>query len=313
MAQLISIVIPTYNEEDNVRSLADTILNLSIVQSGKYRFELIFVDDGSSDKSLEKIKALRELHTNVHYIKLSRNAGHQNALKAGIDMAKGDCVISMDADMQHPPAIIETMILHWENGYDIVYTKRLETDGASAFKNKSSSLFYKLINLLSEVKLEEGTADFRLIDKKIAEIVKRTKEVELFFRAYIKSTGFKQIGIEYVAAQRHEGKSKYSIKAMLRLALIGITSYSTKPLHIAAYLGLFFSIGSLLFVPYILYSFFDGDAVSGWASLIITVAFFGGLQLFVLGIIGIYIGKIFKQVKQKPHYYIEETSLQYEP
>lgn len=303
----VSIVIPTYNEDGNVGILAYALIEK--LSNLHYEYEIIFVDDGSKDESLIKVKKLHEGNSNIHYIKLSKNCGHQNALKAGIDFASGDCVISMDADMQHPPSIVPDLLQKWEEGYDVVYTVRTETEDASRFKNTSSKLFYKIINTLSEVQLEEGTADFRLIDRKIADIVKSTKQVELFFRAYIKSTGFKQIGIPYVAAARNDGKSKYTFKAMLRLALSGITSFSVKPLHFAAYLGIMLSFGSLIFVPYIIYSLLNGHAVSGWASLFVAVVFFGGLQLFVLGIIGIYIGKIFRQVKQQPHYYIEETSL----
>ncbi len=303
----VSIVIPTYNEDGNVGILAYALIEQ--LSDLHYEYEIIFVDDGSHDESLERVKKLHQGNASIHYIKLSKNCGHQNALKAGIDFAHGDCVISMDADMQHPPAIVPQLLEKWEDGFNVVYTVRTETKDASLLKNTTSKWFYKIINTLSEVQLEEGTADFRLIDRKIANIVKSTKEVELFFRAYIKSTGFRQIGIPYVAAPRNEGKSKYSLKAMLRLALTGITSFSVKPLHFAAYLGIVLSFGSLFFVPYIIYSLLNGQAVSGWASLLVTVVFFGGLQLFVLGIIGIYIGKIFKQVKQQPHYYIEETSL----
>jgi dolichol-phosphate mannosyltransferase len=303
----VSIVIPTYNEQGNIDLLATSLLEQ--FKELKYMYEVIFVDDGSRDKSLAIIKELHQLNYIFNYVKLSKNCGHQNALKAGIDVASGDCVISMDADMQHPPSLIPLMLEKWEMGYDVVYTIRKQTEGVSGAKKITSKLFYKIINALSEVQLEAGSADFRLLDKKICTIVRNNKEVELFFRAQIKATGFKQIAIEYIANKRNDGKSKYSLSAMLKLALTGITSFSVKPLHFAAYLGLFFALTSLLYVPYIVYSFFKGHVVSGWASLLVTIVFFGGLQLFVLGIIGIYIGKIFKQVKQQPNYFIEETSL----
>jgi polyisoprenyl-phosphate glycosyltransferase len=305
----VSIVIPTYNEQDNVTVLAYALMELAVFKTDAYIPEIIFVDDGSNDATLKNVKALQKMHPSVHFIKLSKNSGHQNALKAGIDLATGNCVISMDADMQHPPIVVPQLLELWEKGYDVVYTKRLETEGNSLSKKLTSRWFYKILNTLSEIQLEDGTADFRLIDRKIAEIVRRTKDVEIFFRAYIKSTGFRQIAIEYKAAERNTGESKYNFKKMLRLALIGITSYSVKPLQFATYLGVLFSFISLLFLPYVWYSYINGSAVSGWSSLLVTVVFFGGLQLFVLGIIGIYIGKIFMQVKQRPLYYVEETSL----
>jgi polyisoprenyl-phosphate glycosyltransferase len=305
----VSVVIPTYNEQDNVTLLANTLTALPIFANNQYQYELIFVDDGSKDASLQNIKTLQTNNSNIHYIQLSKNCGHQNALKAGIDLATGHCVVSMDADMQHPPEVVPQLIALWEQGYDIVYTKRTETAGTGAIKNATSTWFYTVLNTLSEVELEEGTADFRLIDQKIVKQIKTTKEVELFFRAYIKAMGFKQIAITYAAAQRNAGQSKYTFKKMVRLALVGITSFSVKPLHFAAYLGVLLAFLSLLFLPYVLYSYITGSAASGWSSLILTVVFFGGLQLFVLGIIGVYIGKIFKQVKQQPLYYIADTSL----
>jgi polyisoprenyl-phosphate glycosyltransferase len=305
----VSIVIPTFNEQENVSVLAKALLSLDVFVTKKFEATLIFVDDGSSDESFKAIQQLRQQHSEIHYVKLSKNCGHQNALRAGLELANGDAIISMDADMQHPPELVPKMLALWEQGFDVVYTKREDTEGTGALKNLSSKWFYKIINMLSEVKLEEGTADFRLIDKKILAIVKESKQVEVFFRAYIKSTGFKQTAISYNAAKRNAGSSKFTFKKMLRLALIGITSFSVKPLHFATYLGVLLSFVSLLFLPYVLYGYFFDNAVSGWTSLIVTVVFFGGLQLFVLGIIGIYIGKIFIQVKQQPQYYIEETSL----
>lgn len=306
--RIVSIVIPMHNEEQNVRVLGEAIL--SVTKGLNYHFEIIYVDDGSVDQSLEIVKQMCQEYDAFYYIKLARNYGHQNALKAGIDMATGDCVISMDADMQHPPALIPVMIQKWdEEGYDLVYTRRHETDDASFFKNHTSSLFYKVMNLLSEVKLEEGTADFRLMDNRICNYIRESKEAELFFRALVTLTGFKQYALDYTAAARHAGKSKFGPGKMLQLALQGITSYSVKPLHFATYLGLLFAFGALLYFPYILFSYITHKSVGGWSSILTTIVFFGGLQLFVLGIIGIYIGKIFTQVKQRPMYRVQETNI----
>ncbi len=303
----ISIVIPIFNEEENIRLLANTLIE--VTSRLYYSFEIIFVDDGSSDMSLPIIKMLCGENSTFHFIQLARNYGHQNAIKAGLDMANGECVITMDGDMQHPPALIPQMIEKWEEGFDIIYTKRNDTEGISLFKKISSHLFYKLLNFLSEAKIEKGTADFRLLDNVICDMIRSSKESEFFFRAITRLTGFKQYLIEYNAAQRNAGKSKYTVGKMFKFALQGITAYSVKPLQLATYLGLLFACSSILYVPYIIYSYFDGHAVSGWSSLIATVVFFGGLQLFVLGIIGIYIGKIFIQVKQRPVYRIKETNV----
>ena len=304
----VSIVIPVHNEEGNISVLVNALRKE--IDSLPYLFEIIFVDDGSTDSTLDIIRHLAELDDRLFFVQLARNYGHQNAIKAGIDVADGDCVISMDGDMQHPPHLIPLMVQKWEEGYDIVYTCRKDTEGESGFKKRSSRWFYRVMNVLAEVKVEPGAADFRLLDAKVADIVRKTKEADLFLRVIVRLTGYKQFAIDYIADERHSGKSKYSLRRMLRFALNGITSYSRKPLYMAAYLGLAFSFSALLYIPYIIYSMARGNVVSGWSSIIATIVFFGGLQLFVLGIIGIYIGKIFMQVKQRPHYIIKETNLQ---
>lgn len=303
----ISIVVPVHNEEGNIELLVRTLQ--SVIAPLMYTFELIFVDDGSSDRSLSIIQHLASVYPNVFFIKLARNYGHQNAIKAGLDKATGDCVITMDGDMQHPPALLPVMIEKWEEGYDIVYTRRKETADVGWFKKKTSKWFYKLMSLLTDVKLEEGTADFRLLDTKVADIIRNTKSAELFLRGLVKVTGFQQYALDYKAETRFSGKSKFGVRKMFRFALQGVTAFTNKPLHIAAYLGLIFSFSAILYVPYILISLFFGHAVSGWSSIIATIVFFGGLQLFVLGIIGIYIGKIFAQVKHDHHYIIRESNL----
>jgi glycosyltransferase involved in cell wall biosynthesis len=246
---------------------------------------------------------------NVFFIALSRNFGHQNALKAGLDLSDGDAVISMDGDLQHPPDLIPELIRNWEAGYDIVYTIRKDHQEIPMMKRKTSVMFYNFMNRLSDIELEAGTADFRLMDKRVVAASRQFTEMDLFWRGLVKWVGFKQIGIEYEPAERKFGKSKYTYKKMMQFALRGITSFSTKPLSIAIYLGFTFSILSLLYVPYVLYSLYFGHPLSGWASMIVTVAFFGGLQLMILGIIGMYLGKLFMQSKDRPHYIIKESNL----
>ena len=309
MKKKISVVIPSFNEEGNITHLAHRLLD--VLKTLNYTYEVIFIDDGSSDATLDKLKELAASIPGIYYLELSRNFGHQNALKAGYDFATGDCVISMDGDMQHPPELITEFITKWEEGYDVVYSCREYQDDATILKTKTSDLFYTMINSLSDTKLEKGTADFRLIDRKVANVLTQLNENGLFMRGLIKWLGFKQVAIHYQADPRFSGKSKYTIKKMVRFAVEGITAFSVRPLYLATGVGFFFSAASVLYVPYVLISifFYPEHEVSGWASLIATVAFFGGVQLMVLGIIGTYLGKLFMQAKQRPNYIIRSTNL----
>ncbi len=306
-ARKISVVIPAYNESGNLAKLVDRLT--LVLSSTGYRFEIIFVNDGSSDATSSLLETLHELDPRIHHIQLSRNFGHQNALKAGLDHADGDCIITLDADLQHPPELLPTFLKKWEEGFDIVYTRRKDSQRVSAFKRRSSNIFYYLLNTVSEVKLEPGTADFRLIDRKVANVLTQFGEIDPFLRGIVKWVGFSQYAIDYIPDQRVSGKSKYSLKKMLRLALQGLTSFSIRPLYTAVYIGFSFSALSVLYLPYVLYSYFNGHSISGWASLMMTIVFIGGLQLIILGIIGIYIGKIFLQSKQRPNYIIQRSSL----
>lgn len=307
MNKLISIVIPAHNEEENIIVIVDRIEK--VFEGLNYRFEILVVDDGGTDRTLEVIEELASTKDNFFYIEFSRNFGHQPALKAGLDLAKGDCVISLDADLQHPPEMFKQMLEKWEEGYEVVYTRRKEDKRQSIKKRKTSLYFYKLLNSLSDLEIEPGTADFRLLDRCAVDVFKNFKENDLFVRGLVKWLGFKQFAIDYIPEARFAGASKYNAKRMMRLAIHGVTSLSVKPLHTAVYLGFFFSFISILYVPYVLYAFYSGHEVSGWASIITTVAFFGGLQLIILGIIGIYIGKMFMQTKNRPNYIIRSTNI----
>ncbi len=268
-------------------------------------------DDGSNDNSLQKLEALSKNDNRLFFAALSRNFGHQNALKAGVDLVKdySDAVITMDGDMQHPPALIPELIKKWEEGYDVVYTIRDEEKALSYFKKKTSKWFYTIMNKLSEVEFEPGTADFRLMDKKVVAVFSDFSENELFIRGIISWIGFNQYAINYKPHERFSGKSKYTITKMVRFALQGITSFSTRPLHIAIFLGIGLTmLAFLFFTIYVVYSLYFGHVISGWASLLCAVVFFGGLNLVVLGIIGVYIGKLFMQSKGRPNYLIKETN-----
>jgi dolichol-phosphate mannosyltransferase len=305
----ISIVIPTYCEEGNIVELYEQ-LKRQLSKSEIHSFEIIFVNDGSKDNSLEKIKELAIRDERVKYIHFSRNFGHQNALRAGLDFAKGEAVISMDADLQHPPDLIPTLIAFWRAGNKVVYTKRKDKNDLSFFKKLTSKMFYKLVNYLSETKLEEGTADFRLLDRSVVEALKNFNENNLFYRGIIPGLGFRQHGIDYIPNERFSGNTKYTFSKMVRFALTGITSSSAKPLYFSIYLGAFLALCSFFYALYAIYvSIFTTEAVAGWTSTIASILFIGGIQLMMLGIVGIYLGKLFSESKKRPNYIIEESNI----
>jgi glycosyltransferase involved in cell wall biosynthesis len=304
----LSVIIPSHNEQNNIGCLIQALTD-TLSPTG-YDFELIFVDDGSKDNTLAEIKFQSQINPNVFFVELSKNFGKDAALKAGISFATGDAVITMDADMQHPPQMILKMLAYWEEGYDIIYTYRENANPhAKTYQKATSKLFYKGINMLSDIKLENGTADFRLMDKKVVDQLKTIDEYEIFLRGIIKWTGYKQIGIPYTPSKRHTGEVSYSFFKLVKLAVRSIMAFSARPLYVTTAIGLSFSLLAILYIPYVLISYAEGFAVSGWASLMATIAFFGGLQLLVLSVIGVYVGKIFMQSKQRPNYIIRSTNI----
>ncbi len=304
----ISIVIPAYNEEGNLMPVYQRIKSVFEKMQG-YGFEIIFVNDGSRDNTQLRLEEMALDFPEIKYIEFSRNFGHQPAVKAGMDYADGNVIISMDGDLQHPPELIPQMVQKWEQGYDIVYTIRSYPKEISYFKRKTSDLFYRFLSQISDVDLTNGGgSDFRLIDASVAQVMKNLKEDDLFLRGLTSWMGFNQTGIEFVAGERFSGQSSYDLKKMLKFAFTGITSFSVKPLYLATYLGFIFSSLSLLYIPYVLYAFLTKTEISGWASLIMTIVFFGGVQLIILGILGIYLGKIFKQVKGRPNYIVRSKN-----
>lgn len=303
----ISIIIPAYNEEENIPIMVDTIKEVFI--DLPYRYDLIFINDGSTDQTQEILHDFATKDANIFYINFSRNFGHQAALKAGIDFSRGDCVISLDCDMQHPPQLIKEMLLKWEEGYDIVYTRRENDNKIPFLKRVTSRMFYKLTNKLANIELEDGTADFRLINRNVANILSSISESDLFIRGMIKWLGFKQYAIDYQPAERYSGVTKYTFRRMISLALKGITSFSVSPLYTAMYVGIAMSILSLLYLPYVLYAYHTGHTMAGWGSILLTIVFFGGIQLIMIGLLGIYIGKLFVQSKNRPNYIVRTTNL----
>jgi glycosyltransferase involved in cell wall biosynthesis len=297
----ISIVSPVFNEEDNV-----LILTQQLKEALKpYDYEIIYINDGSSDHSFEKILELCKQNDRIKCINFSRNFGHMSALRAGVDFAKGKAIISMDSDLQHPVRLIDLMISKWKGGFDIVYTKRLVDKRLPIHKKITSILFYKLINGLSDIHIEDGAADFRLIDQKVAEEIRKSKEKNIFFRGYISWMGFKQFMIEYSADERKFGKTKYSVIRMFNFALNGITSFSIRPLRFSVFLGVLTSFLGFMYALYVFYlRIFTDTAIAGWSSILVSVLLIGGVQLIILGIIGEYLGKLFLQAKNRPDYII---------
>lgn len=304
---IISIVVPCFNEEGNIYLLHNKIINV-LKESRNY--EIIFIDDGSSDSTLTTIIELAKKDKNVKYISFSRNFGHQNALKAGLDYARGDCVISIDADLQHPPEIINSMIDKWKEGYDIVYTVRDDSNDKRFFKKITSLFFYRLINWFAGFKLDQGVADFRLLSRDVVDVIRNLNESFLFVRGLVAWIGYKQCGIKYIPGERYSGQTKYSLRKMISFALAGITSFSIKPLHFATFTGFLLSGLSGLYGLYAIYVFlFTNKVIAGWTSVLVSVLFIGGFQLIVLGIIGEYVGKMFIEGKRRPNYIIKSTNI----
>jgi dolichol-phosphate mannosyltransferase len=306
----VSVVIPCFNEEGNIEILYNQI---SKVLAG-YNIEYIFVDDNSTDKTLEIIENLSMKDIDVKYLSFSRNFGQQSALRAGLEYSTGDCVISMDADLQHPPELLIEMISKWEEGYDIVYTIRKDIENVTVFKNITASVFYKLINYLSDIEIKQGSADFRLLDKRIVKILTNDiTEYHLFYRGLISWIGYNQTSIEYIPKRRFSGKTKYSVLKMINLAIDGITSFSIKPLKLAILLGLILFILSGIYGLYALgMSVFTDQTVKGWTSVILSILFVGGINMVLLGIIGEYVGKIYIQSKKRPYFLLKKTNIRNE-
>ncbi len=298
----LSIVIPSFNEEGNIALLYSQIKEAM----GKMDYECIFVDDGSNDQTYKEIKKLAIVDTRVHGISFSRNFGHQIALTAGLQSAKGDLVVMMDADGQHPPKVIMELIEEHKKGYDIVNTQRLDTADAGAAKKLSSKWYYKVLNMLSDVRIEPASSDFRLMTRKAVNAFLEFEEKERFTRGLVSWMGFRQSIIQYNAPERMSGESKYTFGKMLRFAFVGITSFSSRPLKFSIYAGILALIFGFLYSIYIVVMYVQGNTITGWASMMMVILFLGGIQLLSLGIIGEYIAGIFNESKKRPLYFIKD-------
>ncbi len=302
----ISLVIPLLNEEGNIDELLKRLKG--VLENIGRSWEIILVDDGSRDSTFEKIRFCAAEDKRISGISLSRNFGQQIALIAGLNEARGELVITLDADLQHPPELIPELIRVQEEGCDIVNTKRVEHQGTGRFKRWSSSTFYALLNRLSDVKLEPGSADFRLFTRRALDAFLAFPEKDRFNRGLVVWMGFRQGVVSYVAPPRTKGQTNYTLKKMMRLGLDGITAFSSKPLRISAYLGILTTLVGVLYMIYALIAFITGHTSPGWTSLIAVVVLLGGVQLLCMGIIGEYIARIYNESKNRPLFFIKDNT-----
>jgi dolichol-phosphate mannosyltransferase len=300
----ISIVVPVFNEQDNIETFYKEVLKH--LEPLAYKLDFLFIDDGSTDATPFILEGLVKNDARVRSLIFARNYGHQRALTCGMDYAEGDAVITMDGDLQHPPELLPALIAKWEEGFDVVQTIRVSTDGISWVKKFTSDFFYKLMNIISNVRIVTGGSDFRLLDKKVVKSFRLFREQARFIRGMVSSLGYKRTNIEFVAPQRFAGISKFSPRKMLHFALDGVTAYSKAPLRFAFYIGLILGAISFSLTLHVFYiKLFTYEAVPGWATISASILFLGGIQLVGLGIIGEYVGRVFEEVKQRPLYLIQ--------
>jgi polyisoprenyl-phosphate glycosyltransferase len=306
MSVTYSIVAPIYNEEDNLPELYRRVKGA--MESTGESWELLLVDDGSTDGSTDKICELAEADECVRPVIFARNFGHQIAITAGWDYARGQAVITIDSDLQDPPEVILDLIERWKEGYEVVYAVRTEREGESWFKLWTASLFYRIIYRITDVKIPLDTGDFRLMDRKVVDVIKTMRERHRFPRGMSAWVGFKQIGVEYKRAARLAGSTKYPFRKMLRLALNAITSFSYFPLQVATYIGFVAAGIAILAIPFVIFMRMTGSqAFFGQATTLIAVLFLGGVQLISLGILGEYIGRLYDEAKGRPLYIVREA------
>ncbi len=303
----ITLVIPMYYEEKVAEECYKRVKKV-LEELKKYDHEIIFINDGSKDKTLEILENLAQKDKTVKIISFSRNFGHQAAVTAGLKEVTGDAIIIIDADLQDPPELIPKMLEQWENGNEVIYGKRKSRKGESKFKLLTAKMFYKTLNALSDVEIPKDTGDFRLVDRKVVDTINGMPEHNKFLRGLFSWVGYKQKEIEYERQERYAGKSKYPLKKMLKLATDGIISFSSKPLKLVGALGIFSILISILILIYALisYVFKLNHLSAGWTSIMVTVTFFAGIQLISLGIIAQYIGRMYDEAKGRPQYIIDK-------
>jgi polyisoprenyl-phosphate glycosyltransferase len=303
----LSVIIPIYNEETIIPELYDRLTNAVIKVCNNY--ELIFINDGSKDKSLAELINLSQKDEKVFFINFSRNFGHQIAVTAGLDFCHGNAVVIIDGDLQDPPELIPALYQKHKEGYEVVYARRKRREGESLFKKATANFFYRLLQRITTIDIPLDTGDFRLIDRKIVDYLKQMSEKNKFLRGQIAWLGFKQTEVVYDRDKRKYGQTGYPISKMLKFAMDGITGFSDQPLLVVSKLGFVFSFVSFIIMMYAFYSYFILErTITGWTSLIISSMFIGGVQLISIGVIGEYISRINKNVLNRPLYIIENTN-----
>ena len=303
----LSVVVPLFNEEDNVNALFDRIQK--VLGEMDLTTELIFVNDGSKDKTLAKVFIIAQQHKWVKYIDFSRNFGHQLAIFAGIERANGQYIVVMDGDGQDPPECIPELYEKALSGYEVVYAKRRKRKGENFMKKFTAKVFYRILARITQIEIPVDTGDFRIIHRKIRDILVTMPEQHKYIRGQISWIGFNQTFIEYDRDERMHGETKFTYKKMMRFALDGISSFSTWPLKVATITGFVVSGASFLLILYSLYQKFFGYTERGWTSMQISILFLGGIQLIGIGILGEYLGRVSDNVKNRPHYIIRNTNL----
>lgn len=306
MKKLISYIFPIYNESGNIAKLYAEMMAEMAKNQDKYDFEIICINDGSKDDSLEKLIELHTTDNRIRIINFSRNFGHQLAVTAGLDYAKGDAVIIMDADLQDPPSVSTELIAKWEEGYDVVYAQR-RTRQDTPFKKFTAHIFYRVLDRFADIEIPKDTGDFRLIDHKVVEEIKKFRERNRFLRGMVSYVGFKQVAHQFDRQERFAGTTNYPLRKMVKLALDGITSFSTLPLRlITQFGGLLVMIGFLGTVILLGLRFFSDVVVTGWVILVPVLVFLGGIQMLTLGVIGEYVGRIYQESQDRPLYIVRD-------
>lgn len=304
----ISAIIPMYYEEEVINECYKRMTEV-LSKISNYDYEIICINDGSRDKTLEKLDELAKKDSKLKVISFSRNFGHQCAVTAGLKYATGDCAVIIDADLQDPPELIPEMLQLWEKGNDVIYGKRKKRKGESFFKVFTAKIYYKILNLLSNVEIPKDTGDFRIVDRKVIDVMNDLPEHNKFLRGLWVWIGFKQIAFEYEREERYAGKTKYPLKKMLKLASDGIIGFSSKPLKMLGYIGLFSIIISFVLIIYSILSYILkwNNLTPGWASIMVAITFFAGVQLLSVWIMAEYIGRIYDESKARPQYIINKT------
>lgn len=303
----ITILVPCYNEQESLPALYDALKSL-MDANASYQWEVLFVNDGSKDKTIEIVKQIRTQDKRFCYVDLSRNFGKEAAMLAGFDYATGDAIVIMDADLQHPPHVIPKMLKKWEEGYDDVYGKRLSRGKESWLRKQLSMIYYRLLQKTTRVEVLQNVGDFRLLDKKCIEELKKLRETERYTKGMYCWIGFKKASVEFETQDRIAGESSMSLKSLFSLAIDGITSFTVAPLKLSAILGFVVSFVAFIYMCYVLCkTIFVGEDVQGYPTLVILILFLGGVQLISLGIIGEYLGKIFNETKNRPVYVVSEV------